>query len=35
MKELYLTEEKNGISDAQLNEMLQNLLSQWTIFIRL
>lgn len=29
MKELYLTEEKNGISDAQLDEMLQNLLNQW------
>lgn len=29
MKELYLTEEKNGISDAQLNEMLRSLLSQW------
>ncbi|HBH70852.1 MAG TPA: D-mannonate epimerase [Lachnospiraceae bacterium] len=29
MKELYLTEEKSGISDAQLNEMLRNLLSQW------
>ena len=29
MKELYLTEEKNGISDAQLDEMLRNLLNQW------
>lgn len=29
MKELYLTEEKNGISDAQLDEMLRSLLSQW------
>ena len=29
MKELYLTEEKNGISDAQLVEMLRNLLNQW------
>ena len=29
MKELYLTEEKNSISDAQLDEMLRNLLNQW------